>query len=75
MGYCPILRQHAETRVITVLVTDTPPKFVSFWDTQQKTTLSNPITSRTAWIPGTALAGKGITKLDITILPIGTILA
>ena len=75
MGQYPILRQRAGTLVITGFVPDVPPKLVSFWDTRRETTLSNQITSRTAWIPRTALTGKGITGLDITISPIGTVLA
>ncbi len=67
--------QHAETRSITGSATYTASKRVSFWNTQQKTILSDPIKSRTAWIPRTALIDKGITGLDITILPIGTVLA
>lgn len=58
MGRCFILRQHAGTRVIKGLVADTPPKFVSFWDTRRKTTLSDSVTSRTARIPHAALTDK-----------------
>ena len=75
MGWCLILRQHAETRVIKRLVTDTPPKLVSFWNIRRKTTLSDPITPRTARIPRTALMDKVITGMNIAVSPIGTILA
>ena len=55
--------------------THTASKRVSFWDTQRKTTLSDPITRRTARIPRTALTDKVITGMDITVSSIGTILA
>ena len=75
MGYCPILRQPAETRAIKGSATHIAPKLVSFWDARRKTTLSDQTTSRTVWIPRTALTDKVITGLDITISPIGTVLA
>ena len=67
MGFCLILRQHAGTRVIKGLVTDTPPKLVSFWGTRRKTTLSDPITSRTAWIQRTTLMDEVIPDNDKNI--------
>lgn len=67
--------QHAGTCFINASETNIAPKRVSFWDTRQKTTLSDPITPRTARIPCTALTDKVITGMDITISPIGTILA
>jgi len=67
--------QHAVTRFIKGSESQTASKYVSFWNTRQKTTLSNPITSRTAWIPQTALTGEGIIGIDITFPPIGTVLA
>ncbi|MDE0019256.1 MAG: hypothetical protein OXU51_23955, partial [Candidatus Poribacteria bacterium] len=67
--------QHAVTRFIKGFASQTVPKCVPFWNTREKTTLSNPITSRTAWIPQTALTGEGIIGIDITFPPIGTVLA
>ena len=75
MGHCFILRQHAETPVIKGLGIDTPLKLVSFWDNREKITSRDRITPRTLWIPRPALTDKGITGLDITISPIGTVLA
>ena len=75
MGRCFILRQHAGTRVIKGLVADTSPKLVSFWDTQRKTTLSDPITPQPTRIPRTTLTDTVIIGMDITFSPIGTVLA
>ena len=67
--------QHAETCFIKGSAPHTALKLVSFWNTRQKTTLSDPITPQPARIPRTALTDKVVTGMDITILPIGTILA
>ena len=67
--------KHAGTRFIKGSATYTPSKCVPFWNIRQKTNLNDLIVLRTARIPRTALTGKGITGLDITISPIGTVLA
>ena len=67
--------KHAETRFITGSAIQTASKCVSFWNTRQKTTLSDLITLHPARIPRTTLTDKVMTGLDITILPIGTVLA
>lgn len=67
--------QHTETCFIKGSETYTSSKGVSFWDTRQKTTLSDHITRRAARIPRATLTDKVITGMDITVSPIGTILA
>ena len=67
--------QHVRTFFVKGSAAYTASKRVSFWDTQRKTTLSDPITRRAARIPCTALTDKVITGMDITISPIGTVLA
>jgi len=70
-----IATQHAGTCFIKGSATHTASKRVAFCDTQRKTTLNDPITPRTARIPRTPLTDEVITGMDITILPIGTVLA
>ena len=67
--------QHAITCFIKGSETHIVPKLVSFWNIRRKTTLSDPITPRTARIPRTALTDKVITGMNITVSPIGTVLA
>ena len=67
--------QHTEIRFIKSSETYTVSKCVPFWNTRQKTTLSNPIIPRTARISRTALTDKVITGINITVSPIGTVLA
>ena len=67
--------QHDGTRFIKDFAIRTAFKYVPFWNTREKITLSDPITPHTARIPRTALTDKVITRMDITVSSIGTVLA
>ena len=67
--------QRAGACFIKGFATRTASKRVSFWDTRRKTTLNDRITRRTVRIPRATLTDKVITGMDITVSPIGTVLA
>ena len=76
MGRCFILKHNTPEPVLSKgPLPILPPNVFHFGALGKKTTLSNPITPRTPRIPRAALTGKGITRLDITISPIGMVLA